>query len=84
MKFSAFKRTAVGAYVMEVWRGVDQLANALLGGWARESISSRLGRTRPACLLCRWLSRVEKDHCAKAAAREADMVAVLRAREQAQ
>jgi hypothetical protein len=46
----------------------DQLANAAFGGNEDETISSRAGRARRkgrrwACLLCRLLDALDKDHC---------------------
>lgn len=48
----------------------DQLGNATTGGNEDETISSRAGRLRRkrrgwACVLCRVLDWLEKDHCAK-------------------
>jgi len=57
-------------YVLNVLIGIDQLANALLAGSPDETISSRAGKgqkegKRWACLLCRFLDYLQKDHCAK-------------------
>jgi hypothetical protein len=46
----------------------DQLANATTGGSEDETISSRAGRLRKegrgwACVLCRVLDWLQKDHC---------------------
>lgn len=48
---------------------VDCTGNALAGGDPRETISSRAGKAqkagrRWACVLCRLLDLVQKDHCA--------------------
>jgi len=48
----------------------DQIANAASGGSEDETISSRAGRLRRegrgwACVLCRVLDWLEKDHCEK-------------------
>jgi len=53
------------------WRVViayDQLANAMTGGSEDETISSRAGRekkngTQWACVLCKFLNWLQKDHC---------------------
>lgn len=55
------------------WRVVisyDQLANAMTGGSEDETISSRAGREtkngiRWACVLCKFLNWLQKDHCVK-------------------
>lgn len=49
---------------------LDQLGNATTGGNVDETISSRAGRLRRegrgwACVLCRVLNWLEKDHCEK-------------------
>lgn len=75
-----FKSTRAGRYIFEVIRGFDQLANALLGHYARETLSSRWGRTKPNCLLCRFLNYIEADHCLKAARREKPVVEFLLAK----
>ncbi len=48
----------------------DQIGNAASGGSEDETISSRAGRLRRegrgwACVLCRVLDWLEKDHCEK-------------------
>jgi hypothetical protein len=62
----------------EAWRlavSVDQLANAAFNGNEDETISSRAGRhcnplvesekEKWACILCKILDKIEKDHCKK-------------------
>lgn len=56
----------------ESWRlavSLDQLANTTFNGSEDETISSRAGRHRNdekwACLLCKFLDRLDKDHCEK-------------------
>jgi hypothetical protein len=54
---------------------VDQLANAAFNGSEDETISSRAGRhcrdSHPedkekwACLLCKLINKIDKDHCSK-------------------
>lgn len=51
--------------------GFDQLANVALNGSEDETISSRAARAREegkrwGCVLCRFLDRLEPDHCNKA------------------
>mgnify|MGYP003441953793 len=48
--------------------GYDQLGNVALNGDPRETISSRADKARDknrkwACVLCKILDRIEKDHC---------------------
>lgn len=45
----------VGAYAWNIVIAIDQLANALLGGWHDETISSRLGKS---ILKGGWASKV--------------------------
>ena len=52
--------------------GFDQLANATTGGNEDETISSRAGRLKRegrgwACVLCRLLDWLQKDHCSNSA-----------------
>jgi len=72
--FSCLKSSWVGRWFFEVFRAVDNGLNALFGGFARETISSRLGRTYPNCILCKLLNYVEPDHCRKASIREKPIV----------
>lgn len=55
-------------YILNVLVGLDQFTNALFGGSPEETISSRAGKgqkegKRWACLLCRFLDYLQKDHC---------------------
>lgn len=56
-------------YALDIW-----INYRILGGDDDETISSRLGRTMPNCMLCRWtcavLDLVDRDHCHKAAVNE--------------
>lgn len=69
--------SSIRHYLLEVFRGADQLLNALGGGFARESISGRLGRLMPDCRFCRWLDEFDLGHCRKVAAREKPVVDLL-------
>lgn len=59
----------VGRWIRNILIGIDQLANAILGGDPDETISSRAGKRRTKCqacdLLCRILDRIDPRHCAK-------------------
>jgi hypothetical protein len=70
MTIRELRETLVGAYIFEVIRALDQVLNAMTGGFARETVSSRVGRLAPNSLLSKILSVVEEDHCRKAALRE--------------
>ena len=55
-------------YLVNILVGVDQLANAVLGGDPMQTISYRSAMAeeehkRWGCVLCRWLSKIQKDHC---------------------
>ena len=56
-------------YVIQVLVAVDQLANAVLGGWADETLSSRAHRLRDKKLwfvvekVINALFFLQKDHC---------------------
>lgn len=57
-------------YFMGVLKALDQLANALMGGYADETISLHAARARNegkrwGCVVCSLLERVVKDHCDK-------------------
>ncbi|RMG30244.1 MAG: hypothetical protein D6721_04350, partial [Gammaproteobacteria bacterium] len=49
--------------------GIDQLANAVIGGDPDETISSRIGKRRGRCKLCAalcWLlDKIDPRHCAR-------------------
>ena len=53
---------------MKIAVGYDQLGNVALNGDPRETISSRADYAREdgkrwACVLCKILDKIEKDHC---------------------
>lgn len=55
-------------YIVNVLLALDQLLNAVLGGYPDETISSRAGKARLeqkrwACVLCKFLDIFDKDHC---------------------
>ena len=58
-----------GTRPMHIVIAFDQLANATTGGDADETISNRAGRlkkdTRWACILCKILEQLDKEHCNK-------------------
>jgi hypothetical protein len=61
----------VKRYVFSVLVAVDQLGNALLGGYADETVSYRAAKARNqgkrwGCALCTVLDAIETDHCHKA------------------
>lgn len=69
---------SVVAYLLGVAVGLDQLANAIGCGDPHATISSRaylasLKGERWGCVLCRWLARIQPDHCK--VAWEAEMAA---------
>lgn len=69
---------SICSYILNILVGIDQLGNALAWGDPHASISSRayLGtlKAKPwACILCRWLDQIQKDHCK--VAWEAEMAA---------
>lgn len=53
------------------------LVNSALGGYGRESLSSRLGRTGEMPRVKAWIDRLAKDHCYTCAMREAGFVVWL-------
>lgn len=63
-------------YVLNAAVAFDRLLNALLGGDPEMTVSGRMGRAiaNGHCRLCRpvcWvLGKLDRDHCAKQAARE--------------
>lgn len=62
--------TMLGRYIMNWLRWLDEGINVLTGGDANETLSSRAGKgakegKRWACLLCRFLDLIQKDHCAR-------------------
>jgi hypothetical protein len=51
-----------------IW--LDKVLNYLTGGERHQTISARLGeaqlgQNKTACTVCRWLSKIDKDHCSK-------------------
>ena len=56
------------AYVINVLVGIDQLANAILGGDPMETISFRAALAREdgaqwGCVMCKFLNLFQRDHC---------------------
>lgn len=61
---------ALGLYLLNWARWLDEGFNVLTGGDANETMSSRAGKAqangrRWACVLCRFLDLFQKDHCKK-------------------
>jgi len=59
---------AVSLWLWNVLIGIDQLANAILGGYPDETISSRAAKAKHkgkhwGCVLCKLLDLVDKGHC---------------------
>ena len=55
-------------YVFSVLVALDQLGNALLGGYADETLSYRSAKARNqgrrwGCVLCKLLDFIHNDHC---------------------
>lgn len=55
-------------YLWNTLLSLDQLVNTLAGGDPDETISSRADKAQKAgkvwgCVLCRLLSKLQKDHC---------------------
>lgn len=55
-------------YIMNILRWLDEGFNVLTGGDANETLSSRAGKAqragkRWACVLCRGLDLIQRDHC---------------------
>ena len=63
------EKMSVGKYIKNVLIGIDQLANAVIGGDPDETISSRAGkevrkgRRGGWRILCLILNHFDKDHC---------------------
>jgi hypothetical protein len=58
-------------YIWNILIAVDQLGNTIFGGDPQETISSRSDKAMKAgkkwgCVLCKFLSIFQKDHCQKA------------------
>ena len=69
-------------YFLNVLIALDQLGNALRGGDPDETISSAAGKAqkqgkRWACILCRWLDKLDPNHCAKNIERDEGSDAVI-------
>lgn len=69
------KRKGIVGYLARVFVALDQLLNALLGGDEDETISSRIAKDKRrgrkfACVLCKILDWIDKDHCEKAIERD--------------
>jgi len=56
-------------YFFNILIWLDQGSNAVLGGDPDETLSSRFGKAKDRCRVCRWacwlLDRLNPDHCAK-------------------
>lgn len=70
MRWSSFRR-----HLFQVSVALDQLANTLLGGWADETISSRINRNAERgywyakfmrCVLNLVLTPIKRNHCQQA------------------
>lgn len=66
----------------EVVRAATQTVNAALGGLARESFSSRLGRGHDYQRIRRWVDRADSSHCDRAAKREWPLVSRIHSGEE--
>lgn len=49
---------------------IDRSLNLAVHGDFKHTLSAYLGVTNPDCRLCRWLNKIEQDHCRKAARHE--------------
>jgi hypothetical protein len=57
-------------YVLSVLIALDQLVNALFGGYADETVSFRAATARKrgerwGCVLCKLLDWIDPNHCSK-------------------
>lgn len=57
-------------YFWNILISIDQFANTLFGGNPDETISSRAGKAAQrgdkwGCVLCKWLDKIDKNHCDK-------------------
>lgn len=65
-------------YIFNALIGLDQFINTLIGGDPDMTLSGRMGRAIAenrckACrVICWFLDRIDKDHCARANKNEAD------------
>lgn len=61
-------------YTRNVLVALDQLANAVLLGDPDETLSSRFGKNRNRCSICRFicffLDKIDKRHCSKSIERD--------------
>jgi hypothetical protein len=69
-------------YVKNVLKALDQLLNALLLGDPRETISSRADKAMRegktwGCILCKFLSKIQSQHCQKSIEPDAGHDAIL-------
>lgn len=60
----------LGKWLLNVLSAMDRLANAITGGSGDETLSSRAGKGQRegkqwACILCRALDFIQKNHCAR-------------------
>lgn len=70
-RWTDFKETLLGAWLVGTLKWFDRLVNGCVHGDFEHTTSAWLGKNNPDCPLCRWLSRnVEEDHCTKAARAE--------------
>jgi len=58
-------------YIVNILIALDQLVNAVFCGDPKETISSRADKAMQegkmwGCILCKFLSKIQKDHCQKA------------------
>lgn len=61
----------------EAFRILSQSANVLFGGYARESFSSRMGRTGEHAKIASWVNTALPGHTEDAAQREQSFVTLL-------
>lgn len=67
-------------YIYNILIGIDQLANAILGGDPDETISSRMGKhlvKKQNCLICKFLcgllNLIDPNHCIDAIEKDEGM-----------
>jgi hypothetical protein len=65
------KQKGIVGYLARVFVALDQLVNVLFGGDEDETVSSRIAKDKArgrkfACVLCKLLDLIDKDHCDKA------------------
>ena len=54
---------------MTIFGNISRALNRATGGARGQTLCARLALRNPRCLLCRWLERVEPNHCARELAR---------------